>query len=102
MNMDNLDRPKLEVSKERMKQIYDAIENISCINDDVISKLGKAPEMLKQVVRLADCLMAIWHGEANNELSEIDEVSDSIHEINSATCDLADAMRNIGAELIND
>lgn len=102
MDMNNLDRPKLEVSNDRMKQIYDAIENISCINDDMISKLGKAPEMLKQVVHLADCLMAIWNGEANNELSEIDEVSDSIHEINSATCDLADAMRNIGAELIND
>ena len=102
MDMDNLDRPKLEVNKDRMKQIYDAIENISCINDDMISKLGKAPEMLKQIVRFANCLMAIWHGEASNELSEIDEVSDSINEINSATCDLADAMRNIGAELIND
>lgn len=102
MDMDNLDRPKLEVSKERMKQIYDAIENISCINDDMVSKLGKAPEMLKQVVHLADCLMAIWHGEAGNELSDIDEVSDSIDVINRASCDLADAMRNIGAELIND
>ena len=102
MDMDNIDRPKLEVSKDRMKQIYDAIENISCINDDIVSKLGKAPEMLKQVVHLADCLMAIWHGEAGNELSDIDEVSDSIDVINRASCDLADAMRNIGAELIND
>lgn len=99
MDKDNLDRPKLEVSKERMKQIYDAIENISCINAPVITNLGKAPEVLTQVVKLADCLMAIWHGEADHELLDIDEVSSSIDEINSATCDLADALRNIGAEI---
>lgn len=102
MDMDNLDRPKLDVNKEQMKQIYDAIKDISCINDDIISKLGKAPEMLKQVVKLANCLMAIWHGEADHELSDIEEIADSIDVINRATCDLVDSMRNIGAELIQD
>ena len=102
MDMDNLDRPKLDVTKDQMKQIYDAIEDISCINDDIVSKLGKSPEMLKQVVKLANCLMAIWHGEADHELSDIEEVADGIDVINRATCDLVDAMRNIGAELIQD
>lgn len=99
MDKDNLDRPKLDVTKEELKQIYDALENISCIDAPVITKLGKAPEVLTQVVNLANCLMAIWHGEAGNELSELDDVSESIHAVNSAVSDLADALRDIGAEV---
>lgn len=99
MDKNNLDRPTHTVTEEELRQIYDALQNISCINAPVITNLGKAPEVLTQVVNLAECLMAIWHGEAGNELSKIDEVSNSILEVNRATSDLADALRNIGAEI---
>ena len=99
MNMDNLDRPNLNKTTDREKaQIFDALSNISCIDADLISKLGLSDAVLRKVVHLADCLMAIFFGDPGDELSQIDDLSDNLKELNQATSNLNETLDSIRGE----
>ena len=99
MDMDNLDRPNLNKTTDKEKaQIYDALSNISCIDVDLIVKLNLSDAVLRKVVRLADCLMAIFFGDPGNELSQIDDLSDNLKELNQATSNLNETLDSIRGE----
>ena len=99
MDMDNLDRPNLNKTTDKEKaQIFDALSNISCIDTDLIVKLNLSDAVLRKVVRLADCLMAIFFGDPGNELSQIDDLSDNLKELNQATSNLNETLDSIRGE----
>lgn len=99
MDKDNLDRPNLNKTTDKEKtQIFDALNNISCIDTDLIVKLNLSDAVLRKVVRLADCLMAIFFGDPGNELSQIDDLSDNLKELNQATNNLNETLDSIRGE----
>ena len=99
MNSENLDRPNLNKTTDKEKaQIFDALSNISCIDTDLIIKLGLSDAVLRKVVRLADCLMAIFFGDPGDELSQIDDLSDNLKELNQATSNLNETLDSIRGE----
>lgn len=77
------------------KKIENAIEAIAYIDSDFISKIGKAPEVLRQVVNLANAVLAIFQGEAGSELSDIEPLSGEFQEMNNAASDFKDALDNL-------
>lgn len=99
MNMDNLDRPNLNKTTDKEKaQIFDALSNISCIDTDLIVKLNLSDAVLRKVVRLADCLMAIFFGDPGDELSQIDDLSDNLKQLNQATSNLNETLDSIRSD----
>lgn len=77
------------------KKVENAIEAIAYIDSDFISKIGKAPEVLRQVVNLANAVLAIFQGEAGSELNDIEPLSGEFQEMNSAASDFKDALDNL-------
>ena len=99
MNLDNLDRPNLNKTTDKEKaQIFDALSNISCIDVDLIVKLGLSDAVLRKVVRLADCLMAIFFGDPGDELNQIEDLSDNMKELNQATSNLNETLDSIRSD----
>ena len=99
MDMDKLDRPNLNKTTDKEKaQIFDALSNISCIDTDLIVKLNLSDAVLRKVVRLANCLMAIFFGDPGDELSQIDDLSDNLKELNQATSNLNETLDSIRGE----
>lgn len=99
MNLDNLDRPNLNKTTDKEKaQIFDALSNISCIDVDLIDKLGLSDVVLRKVVHLADCLMAIFFGDPGDELSQIDDLSDNLKQMNEATDNLNETLETLKGE----
>ena len=102
MSSENIDRPNLASLTDREReQIWDALNNISCLDVELIIKLDKAPQVLRHIVHLADCLTAIYIGEANNELSEIDDLSDALLELNRSAEEFVENLNDVKGK-VND
>lgn len=96
MSSENIDRPNLTSLTDREReQIWDALNNISCLDVELVIKLDKAPQVLRHIVHLADCLTAIYIGEANNELSEIDDLSDALLELNRSAEEFVENLNDV-------